>query len=121
MSIKLGFCCSKIEKPRLAAKVYLLDPSNEDLETLQTIDIGKLFLKYEKALIVQDSFKEKYEETRETLSDIKTKLQLKSKKNIVLEKQLIEIMDILNISGESRSFVYILPAIQNLKNYLSSK
>ena len=86
-----------------------------------TIDIEKLFLKYEKAMIVKDSFKEKYEETRETLSDIKTKLQLKSEKIILLEKQLIEIMDILNIPGENRSFAYILPAIQNLKNYLDSE
>ena len=113
----------KLKKLRhlMTAKVYLLDPSNEDLETLQTIEIEKLFLKYEKGTMVKDSFKEKYEETRETLADVKTKLQLKSDKNISLEKKLIEIMDILNISGESRSFDYILPAIQNLKKYLGSE
>ena len=38
------------------------------------------------------------------LADVKTKLQLKSDQNILLEKQLIDIMEILNISGESRSF-----------------
>jgi hypothetical protein len=85
---------AKLKKLRdlMAAKVYLLDPSNEELENLQSIDIEKLFLKYEKGMTVKDSFKEKYEETRETLSDIKTKLQLKSEKIILLEKQLIEIM-----------------------------
>ena len=114
---------AKLKKLRhlMAAKVYLLDPSNEDLETLQTIEIEKLFLKYEKGMMVKDSFKEKYEETRETLADVKTKLQLKSDRNIYLEKQLIEIMDILNISGENRSFAYILPAIQSLKNNLGSE
>ena len=55
------------------------------------------------------------------LADVKTKLQLKSDQNILLEKQLIDIMEILNISEESRSFAYILPAIQNLKNYLGSE
>jgi hypothetical protein len=38
------------------------------------------------------------------LADVKTKLQMKSDQNILLEKQLIDIMEILNISGESRSF-----------------
>ena len=33
---------------------------------------------------------------------------------VSLENQLNEIMDILNIPGENRSFAYILPAIKNL-------
>ena len=107
---------AKLKKLRnlMAAKVFLIDPINEDLETLQTIEIEKLFLKYEKATMVKDSFKEKYEETRETLSNVKTKLKLKTEMNVLLENQLNEIMDILNIPGENRSFAYILPAIKNL-------
>ena len=71
---------AKLKKLRnlMAARVFLIDPVNEDLETLQTIAIEKLFSKYEKAMMVKDSFKEKYEETRETLSDVKTKLKLKT-------------------------------------------
>ena len=119
---------AKLKKLRnlMAAKVYLIDPIDEDLEMLQTIEIEKLFLKYEKATMVKDSFKERYEGTRETLSDVKTKLKLKTEMNVSLENQLNEIMDILNIPGKNRSFVYILPAIQhlvtqNLKNDLGSE
>ena len=105
----------------MVTKLYSLDPSNEDLETLLTIDIERLFTKYEKAMMINDSFKEKYEETKKTLCDVKTKLQLRKEQIVLLKKQLIEIMDILNISGENRSFAYILPAIQSLKNNLGSE
>ena len=76
---------------------------------------------YEQGMMVKDSFKEKYEETVETLSEVKTKLKLKSEKNDLLEEKLNEIMDKLNIPGKNRSFAYILPAIENLKTHLSSE
>ena len=89
----------------MAAKVYLLDPSNEDLETLQTIEIEKLFLKYEKGTMAKDSFKEKYEDTRETLEDVKNKVQLKLKASIISVLSLAklalpeELTSLLNTSG----------------------
>ena len=53
--------------------------------------------------------------------DVTIKLQLRKEQIVLLKKQLTEIMDILSISRENRSFTYILPAIQNLKNNLGSE
>ena len=105
----------------IVAKTFLIDPNNENLETLQTLESEKLFDKYEQGMMVKDSFKEKYEETIETLSEVKTKLKLKSEKNDLLEEKLNKIMDTLNIPGKNRSFAYILPAIENLKTHFSSE
>ena len=85
---------------RMVAKTFLIDPNNENLDTLQTLEIENIFLKYEQGMMVKDSFKEKYEETIETLSEVKTKLKLKSEKNDLLEEKLNEIMDKLNIPGK---------------------
>ena len=106
---------------RMVAKTFLLDPNNENLETLQTLETEKLFEKYEQGMMVKDSFKEKYEETIEKLSEVKTKLKLKSEKNDLLEEKLNEIMDKLNIPGKNRSFAYIIPAIRNIKTQSSSE
>ena len=105
----------------IVAKTFLIDPNNENLETLQTLESEKLFEKYEQGMMVKDSFKEKYEETIETLSEVKTKLKLKSEQNDLLEEKLNEIMDKLDIPGKNRSFAYILPAIENLKTHFSSE
>ena len=105
----------------IVAKTFLIDPNNENLETLQTLESEKLFEKYEQGMMVKDSFKEKYEETIETLSEVKTKLKLKSEQNDLLEEKLNKIMDKLNIPGKNRSFAYILPAIENLKTHFSSE
>ena len=111
----------KTLRHRLVAKTFLIDPNNENLETLQTLESEKLFEKYEQGMMVKDSFKEKYEETVETLSEVKTKLKLKSEKNDLLEEKLNEIMDKLDIPGKNRSFAYILPAIENLGHFSSEQ
>ena len=105
----------------IVAKTFLIDPNNENLETLQNLESEKLFEKYEQGMMVKDSFKEKYEETIETLSEVKIKLKLKSEQNDLLEEKLNEIMDKLDIPGKNRSFAYILPAIENLKTHFSSE
>ena len=63
--------------------------------------------------------KEKYEETIETLSEVKTKLILQRQQKELYEKQHIKMMEILNIPVENRGFDTILTAIQDLKNSLS--
>ena len=70
-------------------------------------------------LHISFKFKEKYEETIETLSEVKTKLLLQMQQKELYEKQHIEMMNILNIPTENRSFATILPAIQDLKKSLS--
>ena len=65
------------------------------------------------------SFKDKYEETIETLSEVKTKLILQRQQKELYEKQHIEMIEILDIPTENRSFATILPAIRDLKKSLS--
>ena len=62
--------------------------------------------------------KKKYEETIETLSEVKTKLLLQRQQKELYEKQHIEMMEILNIPVENKGFATILHAIQHLKNSL---
>ena len=100
------------------------------------MEVQKLFSKYENTHKVNDSFKEKYEETKEKLRSqaeknercaeaneklikVRTKLNVQMDRNELLDKKLNEIMDILNIPGKNRSFAYILPAIKNLKEWVS--
>ena len=106
-------------KQLLATKVFLVNPKSENLESLLKLEIEDLFSKYDQSVMVKNSFEEKYEETIETLSEVKTKLQLQIQQKELYEKQHNEMMDILNIPLENRSFATILPAIKNLKNSLS--
>ena len=62
--------------------------------------------------------KKKYEETIETLSEVKTKLLLQRQQKELYEKQHIEMMEVLNIPVENKGFATILHAIQHLKNSL---
>ena len=55
----------------------------------------------------------------EKLITVRTKLNVQMERNELLDKKLNEIMDILNIPGKNRSFAYILPAIKNLKEWVS--
>ena len=59
--------------------------------------------------------KKKYEETIETLSEVKTKLLLQRQQKELYEKHHTEMMEILNIPVENRGFATILQAIQHLK------
>ena len=106
-------------KQLLATTIFLANPKGENLESLLKLEIEDLFSKYDQSVMVKKSFKDKYEETIETLSEVKTKLQLQIQQNKLYEKQHNEMMDILNISAENRSFASILPAIQHLKSSLS--
>ena len=117
LKAKLKDSNSKLEKLRnlLAAKLFLFDPDNENLQALQNMEIEKLFSKYDQRLIVKDSFKDKYEEAMETLSDVKIKLRLQVEQRELHEKQHGKVLDILDINREDRSFAMILPAIQKLK------
>ena len=117
LKAKLKDSNSKLEKLRnlLAAKLFLFDPDNENLQALQNMEIEKLFSKYDQRLIVKDPFKDKYEEAIETLSDIKIKLRLQVEQRELHEKQHGKVLDILDINREDRSFAMILPAIQKLK------
>ena len=108
-------------KNLLAAKVLLFDDNNENLETLQNLQIKELFEKFDQIYTDNNyiSYKEKYEDTKENLSNAKIKLRLQAEKNDLLDKEMNEIMDTLNIPGKNRSFHYILPAIEKLKRSLS--
>ena len=59
-------------------------------------------------------------EANEKLIKVRTKLNLQMERNELLDKNLNEIMDILNIPGKNRSFAYILPAIKNLKEWVGN-
>ena len=114
----------------------LFDPNNENFDRLCNLEVAELFSKYENTYKVNDSFKEKYEEIKEKLGSqtekneqcveaneklikVRTKLNLQMERNELLDKNLNEIMDILNIPGKNRSFAYILPAIKNLKESMN--
>ena len=112
---------AKLQKMKqlLATTIFLANPKGENLESLLKLEIEDLFSKYDQGVMAKKSFKDKYEETIETLSEVKTKLQLQMKQKELYEKQHGEMMDILNIPVENRSFASILPAIQHLKSSLS--
>ena len=106
-------------KQLLATTIFLANAKGENLESLLKLEIEDLFSKYDQSIIVKNSYKDKYEETIETLSEVKTKLQLQMQQKELYEKQHNEMMDILNIPEENRGFASILPAIQHLKSSLS--
>ena len=91
-------------------KVYQSDPSNEDLDTLLSLEPDKLFKKYEQ--ITSDRIK--LEETTDTLQDVKNKLKLQTAKRGIYEKQLSEIRAVLHLSDENCNFANILPVVKEL-------
>jgi hypothetical protein len=128
----------KTLKDLLAAKVLLFDRNNQNYDSLRNLEVAELFSKYENTFKVNDSFKEKYEEIKEKLRSqtekneqcveaneelikVRTKLNVQMKRNELLDNKLIEIMDTLSIPGKNRSFAYILPAIENLKEFSKSQ
>ena len=120
-------------KDLLAAKVLLFDHNNQNYDSLRNLEVAELFSKYENTFKVNDSFKEKYEEIKEKLrsqtekneqcveANVRSKLNVQMKRNELLDNKLIEIMDTLSIPGKNRSFAYILPAIENLKESSQSQ
>ena len=70
---------------------------------------------------MQTEKNEKCAEANEKLIKIRTKLNVQMEKNDLLDKTLNEIMDTLSITGNNRSFAYILPAISNLKESSKSQ
>ena len=65
--------------------------------------------------------KEETKEANETIDDIKTKLNLKEEMLKLYEKQQNEIMDILGLSTEDRSFSKVLIVIKGMKESLNEK
>ena len=88
-------------RQHLATKVFLSDSRN-DLEFLLTLDIEKLFDKYEKISRPNHLDRMKIEEITETLNDVKTKLKLQVEQRTSYEKLHGEIMDILSIPEGNR-------------------
>ena len=119
--IELEDSKAKLQKLKqlLATTIFLANAKGENLESLLKLEIEDLFSKYDQSIIVKNSYKDKYEETIETLSEVKIKLQLQMQQKELYEKQHNEMMDILNIPEENRGFASILPAIQHLKSSLS--
>ena len=95
-----------------------MSDSRNDLEFLLTLDIEKLFDKYEKISRPNHLDRMKIEEITETLNDVKTKLQLQVEQRTSHEKLHGEIMDILSIPEGNRFLSSILPAIVCLKESL---
>ena len=65
--------------------------------------------------------KEEAKEAHEIIADIKTKLQLKEEMLKLYEKQQNEIMDILGVPKEDRSFSKVLHAIKGMKKSFNEK
>ena len=62
-----------------------------------------------------EKLKTELEEVNETLTDVKTKLTLKDEMIKLYEKQQNEIMDILNLPSEDRSFSKVLKTLKESK------
>ena len=62
-----------------------------------------------------EKLKTELKEVNETLTDVKTKLTLKDGMIKLYEKQQNEIMDILNLPSEDRSFSKVLKALKESK------
>lgn len=62
-----------------------------------------------------EKLKTELKEVNETLTDVKTKLKLKDEMIKLYEKQQNEIMDILNLPSEDRSFSKVLKALKESK------
>ena len=101
-------------KELLAGRVFHSDPRNESLKSLLTLEIDKLYLKYEKSTKTSDDQK-KIEELAETLADVKTKLHLQMEQRQIYEKEHEEMFKVLNIPADgNRHFTDILRTINVL-------
>ena len=87
--------------------------NEESLRSLLKLNGKEIFSRYEKIMIDKDL------ESKETLSDMKNKLDIQMSKNEHYENGHSEMMSILNIAEENRRFENILPAIKRLKKYNS--
>ena len=105
-------------KQILATKIFFSDTKNENLIELLKLDIEELFEKYEQNMIAKNQNKIKLEETTETLNDMKIKLKLQLEQRELYEKEHSEILKVLKIDTEDKSFFDILPAIKELKKNL---
>ena len=105
-------------KNKLIQKLVL---ANEDLDTLDLLDADKLISKYDQVMTLStNSDKIELDTMKETLSEVKHKLQLQKEQNVMYERQHNEIMNILKIPKESQCFANILPAVKNLQESYSS-
>ena len=93
--------------------VKIFRATGEDLQSLISLKPEELISRYE---LVTNSNRI---EMSENLADLKNKLNLQMIQREAYEKQHIEIMNVLNIPGENRSFANILPSVIALKESLS--
>jgi len=97
----------------LATKIFQANPSNENLISLLSLEVEKLFEKYEEIMKFNDSNIAKVEgEIDDTMKDKKLNLQILQRE--LYEKELDGIMDVLKIPSEDRNYTNILPMIKNL-------
>ena len=100
-------------KQLLATKIFQSNPTNEDLIALLSLEVEKLFEKYEKIMKFKDSNIAKVEgEIDDTMKDKKLNLQILQRE--LYEKELEGIMDVLKMPSGDRVYTNILPMIKNL-------
>ena len=102
---------------KLVVKIF--NATGEDLESLMSLKPDELISRYEQVIASNNSEKIKIEEVSENLADLKNKLKLQMIQKEAYEKQHLEIMEVLNIPEENRSFANILPGVIALKESLS--
>jgi len=110
---------------KLERKVEKLQTKNEKLKSkVNTSDNGSLTLRkleeLQDALKVNSNQPEKVNEMNESLKECKTKLNLQKQINVTLEKQQQELMDVLKIPLEDRSFAKCLNALKALQEKISN-
>ena len=101
-------------KQLLATKVFQSNPRNEDLDVLLNLEVDELFNKYEEIINETNSDRIKFEETSETLQDVKIKLKLQTEQRGIYEKQLSEIREVLHLPAVNCNFANILQVVKDL-------
>ena len=100
-------------KQLLATKIFQSNPTNEDLIALLSLEVEKLFEKYEEIMKFNDSNILKVEgENDDAMKDKKLNLQILQRE--LYEKELDGIMDVLKMPAGDRVYTKILPMIKNL-------
>ena len=100
-------------KQLLATQIFQANPSNENLIALLSLEVEKLFEKYEEIMKFNDSNIAKVEgEIDDAMKDKKLNLQILQRE--LYEKELDGIMDVLKMPSEDRVYTKILPMIKNL-------
>lgn len=104
---------------KLESKVKKLKAKNEKLKNRSNSSDNSLTLEkleeLKNALKVQANDPGKVKELSESLTECKSKLNLQRQINRTLEKQLNEMMDILHMPFEGRSFAKCLKALKSLQ------